>query len=120
MKEVCKLTTLELRMWNNEIQIGMLWDKNVDLIIEKSLVIRKNNVIHKTSRYNVTVCGMTVKECTTQWPSFTVLRMKGSPEGLQISYTPKKPKAYTRRIELWMKNVDWKQQNPRSNWRMLW
>ena len=86
MKEVCKLTTLELRMWNNEIQIGMLWDKNVDFVIEK------NNVIHKTRKYNVTVCRMTVKECTAQWPSFTVLRMKGSPEGLQI-VTHLKPKS---------------------------
>ena len=42
MKEVCKLTTLELRMWNNEIQIGMLWDKNVDLVIEKNNVITQN------------------------------------------------------------------------------
>ena len=70
MKEVCKLTTLELRMWNNEIQIGMLWDKNIDLVIETSLVIEKNNVIHKTSKYNVTVRRMTVKECT---PSDLVL-----------------------------------------------
>ena len=42
MKEVCKLTTLELRMRNNEIQIGMLWDKNVDLVIEKNNVITQN------------------------------------------------------------------------------
>ena len=92
MKEVCKLTTLELRMWNNEIQIGMLWDKNIDSVIEKSLVIERNNVIHKTSRYNVIVCRMTVKECTAQWPSFTVLHMKGSPENLQI-VTHLKPKS---------------------------
>ena len=46
-KKFCKFTTLELRMWNNKTQIGMLWDKNVDLVIEKSLVIKKNNVIHK-------------------------------------------------------------------------
>ena len=96
MKEVCKLTTLELRMWNNEIQIGMLWDKNVDLVIEKSLVIKKNNVIHKTRKYDVAVCRMTVKECTAQWPSFlTVLRMKGSPENLQTVTHLKTKSIYT-------------------------
>ena len=92
MKEVCKLTTLELRMWNNEIQIGMLRDKNVDLVIETSLVIEKNNVIHKTSKYNVTVCKMTVKECTAQWPSFHCVAHERFTRKPTNSYTPKTQK----------------------------
>ena len=43
-------------------------------------------------KYDVAVCRMTVKEYTAQWPSFTVLHMKGSPESLQI-VTHLKPKS---------------------------